>query len=178
MRNRAARDQQRLDAGQVSSPRELQQLQHEIETLGRRQSDLEDVELEFMERLDNVNRRLDELAGERESVLADREAAMGRRDAVVAEVGEEETLSGGTRTTLAGQIEPALVALYEKIRGQQGGVGAAELVARRCTGCRLELNRTELSRIAAAGPDEVLRCEECGRILVRTEESGVARQTS
>jgi predicted nucleic acid-binding Zn-ribbon protein len=173
VRQRSARDQRRLDAGQVSSPRELQQLQHEIETLGRRQSDLEDVELEIMERMEDVTGRLDELASRRSAVEGDREAAVARRDAALAEVDSEASLTATMRTTLGGQVDPALVALYEKIREQQGGVGAAALVQRRCAGCRLELNRTELGRIAAAAPDEVLRCEECRRILVRTEESGI-----
>ncbi len=65
------------------------------------------------------------------------------------------------------------MALYEKIRGQQAGIGAAELKQRRCTGCRLELNNVEIARLRSADDDEVLRCEECRRILVRTAESGL-----
>ena len=65
------------------------------------------------------------------------------------------------------------MALYEKLRGQKGGVGAAALRARRCGGCSLELNAADLGVIAKAPSDEVLRCEECNRILVRTSESGI-----
>ena len=66
-----------------------------------------------------------------------------------------------------------LVALYEKIRASSGGIGAAALRHRRCEGCRLELNQVDINRIRGAADDEVLRCEECRRILVRTAESGL-----
>ena len=70
-------------------------------------------------------------------------------------------------------VQALLVALYEKIREQQGGVGAAELRQRRCGGCRLELNNVEINELRDADPDEVMRCDECRRILVRTAESGL-----
>lgn len=173
VRQRSTRDQQRLDSGQVSSPRELEQLQHEIQTLGRRQSVLEDLELEVMERLEDVTGRLRVLEAERAGVEEQREAAVATRDVALADVESEEALHRTMRTTLAGQIAPELIALYEKIREKQGGMGAAALVHRRCSGCRMEMNVTERSRLAAAPPEEVLRCEECSRILVRTAESGL-----
>jgi hypothetical protein len=77
------------------------------------------------------------------------------------------------RATQVGSIDDALVTLYEKIRAQQGGIGAAELRQRRCGGCRLELNNVELGRLRDAAEDEVLRCEECRRILIRSAESGL-----
>lgn len=66
-----------------------------------------------------------------------------------------------------------LVTLYEKIRAGSGGMGAAELRQRRCGGCQLDINPVELQRLRSAPEDEVLRCEECRRILVRTAESGL-----
>jgi predicted nucleic acid-binding Zn-ribbon protein len=91
----------------------------------------------------------------------------------VAEIDAEvETLSA-QRATQASGLDGQLLALYEKIRAQQAGIGAAELRQRRCTGCRLELNNVEIGRLRSAEPDEVLRCEECRRILVRTAESGL-----
>ena len=173
VRRRAARDQQRLDSGQVSAPRELEQLQHEIATLGRRQSELEDVELEIMERLESAGERLGQLRAERSSVQEQRAAAAGRRDSALAEIDAEASMNATMRATLAGQIAGDLVALYDKIRAQQAGIGAAQLFRRQCTGCRLELNNIDLARFRDAAPTEVLRCEECGRILVRTPESGL-----
>jgi predicted nucleic acid-binding Zn-ribbon protein len=65
------------------------------------------------------------------------------------------------------------MALYARLRAQKGGVGAAALRARRCGGCSLELNAADLAVIAKAPSNEVIRCEECDRILVRTSESGI-----
>ena len=102
-----------------------------------------------------------------------RAAAAARRDDVVAAIDAEASSTATMRRTLAGQIAADLVALYDKIRAQQAGIGAAQLVRRQCTGCRLELNNIDLARFRDAAPTEVLRCEECGRILVRTPESGL-----
>jgi predicted nucleic acid-binding Zn-ribbon protein len=173
VRTRAVRDQQRLDAGQVSSPKELEGLQHEIATLGRRQSDLEDVVLEIMERLEAVQTRLSELTTQRDEARAETVELTARRDATTGEIDAEVGGLRAQRETQAAQLDPELTALYEKIRAQQAGIGAAELRQRRCTGCRLELNNVEIGRLRSAEEDEVLRCEECRRILVRTPESGL-----
>ena len=173
VRTRAARDQQRLDAGQVNSPKELEVLQHEIATLGRRQSDLEDGVLEVMERLEAVQTRLGELTSQRTEAQARATELSASRDTAVAEIDGEVAGLQTQRETQAGQLDAELVALYEKIRAQQAGIGAAELRQRRCTGCRLELNNVEIGRLRGAEEDEVLRCEECRRILVRTAESGL-----
>lgn len=173
VRARSARDQQRLDAGQVSSPKELESLQHEIATLGRRQSDLEDVVLDVMERLEGVQDRLAALTAQRDEAQARVTELTAARDTTVAEIDSEVTGLATQRATQAAQLDAELVSLYEKIRAQQGGIGAAELRQRRCSGCRLELNNVEIARLRAAEPDEVLRCEECRRILVRTPESGL-----
>jgi uncharacterized protein len=173
VRSRIARDRTRLDAGQVNSPRELENLQSEIESLLRRQSDLEDVELDVMERLESTQGRLKEAAGERATIVTDIQAVTARRDVVLAELAE---LSGKTADRRAAVVaeEPAdLIDLYERLRTQHGGVGAAALRRGQCQGCHLSLNTVDLNAIRAAAPDEVLRCEECRRILVRTDESGL-----
>ncbi|GAA1145649.1 zinc ribbon domain-containing protein [Ornithinicoccus hortensis] len=171
VRDRAARNQQRLDAG-VGSAKDLQALQHELESLARRQTTLEDEELEVMERAETLQQ---ELAGV-EQQLAAVEAEIGEvtttRDAAVAElVQERETVAQG-RDALVTDVGGDLVGLYDTIRAQRG-TGAAALAQRRCGGCQLELNSVELSRFRMAEEDEVLRCEECRRILVRTPESGL-----
>lgn len=173
VRARTIRDQKRLDAGQVSSPKELEGLQHEIATLGRRQNDLEDVVLDVMERLESAESRQRELTAQRgaaESRAAERTAS---RDTTTQAIDEEVATMRAQRDTQLGSLEPELATLYEKIRAQHGGMGAAELRQRRCSGCRLEVNTVEINRLRAAADDEVLRCEECRRILVRTAESGL-----
>jgi uncharacterized protein len=173
VRTRIDRDRQRLDAGQVSSPRDLENLQSEIASLARRQSDLEEVVLEIMERQEAAQDRREAAAAERAEIAAARESVAARRDAALAEMAEQAGKAADRRAAVASEEPPELLALYERMREQHGGVGAAALRAGRCEGCHLSLNTVDLNTIRAAAPDEVLRCEECRRILVRTPESGL-----
>jgi uncharacterized protein len=171
VRVRADKDRGRLDAG-TGPARELEALQHELATLTRRQSELEDAELELMEQREQSQGALDQVD---ERLGAGRDARTeteAKRDAALAEVDAEQQTRAGQRDPLAAELPADLVALYEKIR-ESSGLGAALLRAGRCGGCRLELSGSERSRFRTAEPDEVLRCEECGRILVRTAESGL-----
>ena len=169
VRSRIERDRARLDAGLVSSPKELENLQSEIGSLERRQSDLEEVVLEVMERLEDVSRRRTAVADEL-ATLADQEKEIAaRRDAALAEISEESGKASDRRAGIATEVPGDLLGLYDRLRAQHG-VGAAVLNRGRCEGCHLSLNTVDLGRIRAAPPDEVLRCEECRRILVRTDE--------
>ncbi len=172
VRARADRDQARLDAGQVSSPRELENLQSEISSLLRRQSDLEEVVLEVMERREDVQRRHAERTGERRGLAGQLAEVAARRDAALGDIGEQAGKATEQRTAVAAELPADLLALYDRRRAQHG-VGAAALRRGRCEGCHLSLNTVDLNRIRAAAPDEVVRCEECRRILVRTAESGL-----
>jgi predicted nucleic acid-binding Zn-ribbon protein len=173
VRSRMERDKQRLDSGQVGSPRELENLQSEIESLHRRQGELEDVELEVMEKREVVQGRLDELRQEREHTTVTLSDTEQRRDTTWAEIDAEADKTATQRAELGGSLPTDLVALYEKVRSGSAGVGAAALHRGRCEGCHLQLNTTDLNRIREADADEVLRCEECRRILVRTADSGL-----
>ena len=167
VRTRIERDRSRLDAGQVSSPRELENLQSEIGSLERRQSDLEEVVLEVMERLEGVTGRRTSLTAEQATLAGQLEEIAARRDAALAEIGEQTGKASDRRAGIAAEVPADLLGLYDRLRAQHG-VGAAALQNGRCEGCHLTLNTVDLSRIRAAPPDEVVRCEECRRILVRT----------
>ena len=173
VRTRIDRDRQRLEAGQVSSPRELENLQSEIQSLIRRQSDLEEIVLDVMERREGVQERREAALTERGEIAANREVVTARRDAALGEIGEQAGKAGDRRAAVASEEPEDLLDLYERMRVQHGGVGAAALRGGRCEGCHLSLNTVDLNSIRAADPDEVLRCEECRRILVRTPESGL-----
>jgi len=173
VRQRIVRDQQRMDAGAVSSAKELESLQHEIDSLHRRQTALEDSEIEVMERLEVVENRLASLVARSEQLAAASKETEERRDAALAEIDVEVRAVQADREGLAPTLPADLLALYDKLRAQFGGVGAAALRQKRCDGCRLELNATDIGRVRAAEEDEVLRCEECRRILVRTPEAGI-----
>lgn len=173
VRSRMERDQKRLDAGQVNSPKELENLQSEIESLHRRQSDLEDAELEVMEQRESIELRLKQLRSEQEELTASLADAEQKRDAAWSEIDAETEKSNAQRTELAATLPEDLLALYEKLRASSGGVGAAALHRGRCEGCHLQLNTTDLNHLRDAPDDDVVRCEECRRILVRTDESGL-----
>ncbi|MFF1961107.1 zinc ribbon domain-containing protein [Streptomyces sp. NPDC058220] len=173
VRQRAVRDQQRLDSGSVTSPKDLENLQREIVSLAKRQGDLEDVVLEVMERRESAQERVTELTERVSSVQSKTDDAVARRDAAFEEFDGETATVTKEREVIAGSVPADLLKLYEKLRGQQGGVGAARLFRRRCEGCQLELNITEVNDVRAASADTVLRCENCRRILVRTADSGL-----
>ena len=173
VRTRVARDQGLLDSGAVSSAKQLEDLQRELASLARRQSDLEDTELEIMEALETAQAAVLALEGERSGIEAAREAAVQRRDAVLAEAETDIAAAKAERAEVAGEMPADLLALYEKLRAQHGGVGAAKLFRGRCEGCHMELNPTDIGRIRESPSDAVVRCEECRRILVRASDSGL-----
>ena len=172
VRQRSDRDRARLESGK-GSPKELEGLQHEMETLARRQGVLEDLELEVMERLETAQAAAATAEARLAEVVGSVRAAEQRRDEALAAIAQEETAAKARRQAIAMDLDAALVATYDKLRAAKGGVGAAMLRARRCEGCRLELNTSDINALRAAAPDDVVRCEECGRILVRTAESGL-----
>lgn len=171
VRDRATRDQQRLDSG-VGTAKDLTAIQHELESLSRRQGELEEVELEVMERAEAIQSDVAELERGRAELTERLTALEAVRDERLAELEAEAAKVGGPRGSVVSEVGEDLVALYEKIRNTSG-TGAAALRQRRCGGCQLELNQVELRTIKDAPEDEVLRCEECRRILVRTPESGL-----
>ncbi|WP_437063259.1 zinc ribbon domain-containing protein [Streptomyces sp. enrichment culture] len=173
VRQRAGRDQQRLDSGAVTSPKDLENLQREITSLAKRQGDLEDVVLEVMERRESAQERVAELTERVGAVQGKIDDATARRDAAVEELDGEAASVTKEREVVAGAVPDDLLKLYDKLREQQGGVGAAKLYQRSCQGCRQELAITELNEIRSAAPDTVVRCENCRRILVRTADSGL-----
>jgi predicted nucleic acid-binding Zn-ribbon protein len=172
VRTRRTKEQQRIDAGQVSNPKDLERLQAELANIDRRIAVLEDEELEVMEQLEEATKaaagfdlqiaEIDARIQEVTATRAERGAEIERR--LAATIAEREPAVEG--------MPADLLALYDRLR-EQHGVGAAELRARQCGGCRLTVEPAELSRIRTANSDEVIRHEECGVIMVRTAESGL-----
>lgn len=170
---RRKRDQDRMDQGLITNPKDLERMQGELESLQRRITSLEDDELEVMARLEDAQGDLDALTGQ-VGELDDRLAALtATADQRTAELGSELEATEAQRVPAAEAVPDDLLALYERLRASKGGVGVGALRARQCGGCQLSLDPSELAAIRAAAPDEVIRHEECQRILVRTPESGL-----
>ena len=164
--SRITRDEARLNGGSAT-PKELEQLQHEVGTLGARRAELEEVELEIMMRVDAINERITTLKAEEAehaAVIADLEI---RKENTLTVIHNDLDAIAKDRAETVQGIEKALVDLYEKIRETTGGAGAAALSAGSCMGCNLSVNAVELKRMSELADDEVVRCEECRCILVR-----------
>jgi predicted nucleic acid-binding Zn-ribbon protein len=173
VRERLSRNQKRIADGTVPDPKALNSMIEEVEHLKKRIGDLEDAELEVMEALEEATATRDRRR-EKSAALAERERdLLARRDEQVAVIDAEIGERRVAREALVPQLPADLLSVYSKLAASHNGVGAAELVQRRCTGCRLEVNAADLRTFAAAPADDVLRCEECGRILVRTDQSGL-----
>jgi predicted nucleic acid-binding Zn-ribbon protein len=157
----------------VTSARDLENLTSEIASLHRRQGDLEEVVLEIMERREAADAKVAEAGAARDAAAAEIAELSERKAAAEKEIDAEIAASTSARAAVLRDIAPDLMALYEKLRDQFGGIGAAALTRGQCQGCHLALNTVDLNRIRAAAPDEIIRCEECRRILVRTKESGL-----
>lgn len=169
VRDRMARNEKRLASGEGTA-KDLQALQHETDTLARRQSVLEDAELEIMERAEALRTRLatfTTVAEQAEAKVAELKAEMA---AASKELDAERVEVQRKRDDMAPTFAADLLAEYDGIRARSG-VAAAALHGRRCLGCGLELNHSDLQRIRSTAPDTIVYCDECGRILVRTAES-------
>ena len=172
VRARSDKDSGRLTAG-TGPARELEALQHELTSLRRRQSELEDSELELMEQRETAQAAVDDVIGRLAAGRDELTKIEAERDAAFAEIAKDEEWKVNARKPLAADLPADLVTLYDKIRESSGGLGAALLRSGRCGGCRIELSGGERARVKAAAADDVVRCDECRRIMIRTEESGL-----
>ena len=173
VRERLSRNQVRIANGTVADPKALSSMVEEVSHLKKRISDLEDAELDVMEQLEAAVTDRETLRGRMAQVDNDLVETIAERDRQLAALDGEMGGLRAERAGLAPLIPPDLLTLYDRIGASHGGVGAAELRQRRCTGCQLEINAADLRAFSAAPEDEVLRCEECGRILIRTPQSGL-----
>ena len=167
VRERAQRNAARLDAG--PSAKDAEALTRDLAALARRQDELEETQLEVMERAEAARTREEDLRSRVEASAARRAELVAGRDAAAATVDVEGRAVLQRRAAAVIGLDAGLLAEYDAIR-RSSGRGAAALVGHQCQGCRSELSVTEMQRVRAAPPDEVLRCEECERILVRVPE--------
>ena len=170
---RRTRDRDRMDKGLITNPKDLERMQQELISLERRIGTLEDEEIEVMEQLEEAQRELADFTEQSQAAREKGAALVASRDAKTAEIEAELATISADRGPAAEGLPADLVTLYDKLRASKDGVGAAALRARECGGCRLSLDAGELASIKAAPEDDVIRCAECQRILVRTPESGL-----
>jgi predicted nucleic acid-binding Zn-ribbon protein len=163
---RIQRDEARLNSG-TGTPKELEQTQHELVTLGQRRAELEEAELTIMVQVEGITNRINELTAE-EAKLAEEIADLEikKENALTIIINERTTVSE-KRAAIAAPIAQDLKDLYAKLAADNNGNGAALLVGNECKGCHLTINTTEVQRISTLPAEEVVRCEQCRCILVR-----------
>ncbi|BBX08589.1 zinc ribbon domain-containing protein [Mycolicibacterium aichiense] len=165
VRQREDRDRKLLDSGTVN-PKQLEELQHELDTLERRQASLEDSLLEVMERREQLAAEQSDEQAKGGGLQANLTTAGHNRDEALSDIERMRGQRQAQRDAIVAGLDPGLATLYERQR-TTSGVGAARLLGRRCGACRIELDRGELARISAAPEDEVIRCPECQAVLLR-----------
>jgi len=166
VRARSKRDSDRLAAG-TAQAKDLENMQHEIVSLARRQATLEDEALELMESREQADASMATIDRDLAAAKAELEAAEQRRDVAFTDIDDELRRVMAERKSLVDGMPAPLVALYEQIRAR-GRVAAAALNGSRCEACRMDLDRSALADIWAAGVEDVVRCTECGAILIRS----------
>ena len=163
---RIEKDEKRMASG-TASPKELEQMQHELASLNKRRSELEEIELEVMVRVDGIDDRIKSLSAERDQFKLKMAELDAQKTKELTDIAEAVLSANSQRADIAVKISTEVVELYEKIKKTGDGIGAARLIEGKCDGCHLSINAVELSKIKATPIDEVVRCEECRRILVR-----------
>ncbi|TSD46616.1 hypothetical protein FFI94_010910 [Rhodococcus sp. KBS0724] len=171
VRQREDKDRTLLQSGNVAA-KQLTELEHELGSLVRRQGLLEDELLEVMEQREALQADYDHAGAQLSQAEEELVDAKRRRDDAVADLNKAQERCVADRERLVVEFPADFLAVYEKQR-TLGGPGAALLQARRCGACRIEIDRGEISRIAGTASDVVVRCPECGAIMVRTKESGL-----
>ena len=163
---RIAKDQQVIDSGHASA-KDLQNLLGELESLRKRKEELEEVELKIMVRIDDALSMRRHHESERDRFKTEVERLTSERDVALAKISSERDQVSSEREAIAMTLTKDLIDLYNKVKESNGGIGAARLKDGTCDGCHLTINTVELGRIKSLPDDEVVRCEECRRILVR-----------
>lgn len=157
----------RLYSGTVTAHKDLEAIQHELETLERRQRTLEDDVLEVMESAEPLKKAIADYDTKLEDAEARRTQAEESLAASQAEIaGLIETEQAERAESIEGVAE-SLLAQYETARARAGGVGVSRLVDKTCEGCHLQLPAVEIDRIRKLAIDDLAHCD-CGRILVRS----------
>lgn len=163
--DRAKADEVRLYSGEITSPRELQALQGEIEQLRGRRATLEDEELAIMEKRDALDHEVNDLVARRAALVAEARDVAVRLAAAEAEIDAEIRRETEERDAAAAAVAPNVLTRYERAREATGTDGAARLVGVTCEGCHLTIPTTEAEAIRR-DPARLATCDNCGRILV------------
>jgi predicted nucleic acid-binding Zn-ribbon protein len=162
---RVQKDKERL-ASIETSAKDLTQIQHEIGTLDSKQKELEEVQIEFLEiveDLEHKKRGLQEILEQVKTEISELNIAI---KADFEKANKEIATFSTERQTVISKVEKDLLDLYEKIRSEHG-TGAGLFGHGACNSCQIQISPSEINNINSTDPEEVIRCENCRCILVR-----------
>ena len=165
--DKATSENKRLYSGTVTSPRELQAIHEEIESLKRRQRELEDHALDLMVQIEPLDATISDSERQQRERDAEVEAVNDQLTIAEAEIDAELGTIAEKRAAIAAELEPEVVAQYDSLRKNFGGVAVARLEQGSCRGCHIKLSSVEFDRVKHLPVDAVVHCEHCGRILIR-----------
>ena len=160
---RISRDTNALNT--TTSTKDAAGLQHELQTLSKRKSDLEDIQLELLEGVENQREIVESLTGTRQRLAEELSAAQA---ALVEEISNLQREVDSGQLELAGLIESIpseLWGLYET--KSRRGVAIGRLVKLTCSACNMGLTSAAHREISASAADQLVTCSECGAILLR-----------
>jgi len=164
--DKATEVESRMYSGEVSSPKELQAMQADVEQLRRHQRTIENRELELMEAREPLELTLAELEEQRRGLGAEVERLQSELAHAEADIISEMKSERATRDGIAAGIDPALVKEYDRCRAQAKGAGVARLLGTTCQGCHLSIPAIEAEQIKRSGGIPLAHCDNCGAILV------------
>ncbi|WP_347342490.1 zinc ribbon domain-containing protein, partial [Frigoribacterium faeni] len=167
---RVVRDEQRIASS--SSSKDVAALEGELAALAKRRSDLEDLQLEVMERVESLGAVAAVTRGELDQLDTRRIDAETGRDAKLAELEADRAEVVANRETIAATVPADLLALYERQRDRYG-VGASLLRGGVSSASGVALTGSDLAAVRAAAEDDVVLCPDSNAVLVRTYESGL-----
>src|SRR5687768_15725945 len=165
--DKATSENKRLYSGTVTSPRELQSIHEEIESLKRRQRELEDHALDLMVQIEPLDATISGSERQQRERDAEVEAVNDQLTIAEAEIDAELGTIAEKRAAIAAELESEVVAQYDSLRTNFGGVAVARLEQGSCRGCHIKLSSVEFDRVKHLPVDAVVHCEHCGRILIR-----------
>jgi hypothetical protein len=164
---KAAHVEKQLYDGSMTSPKEAQALQADLESLKRRQSSLEDDVLELMEQVEPLDEQLSKASEVIDALASKRATVLDSLRVAEAAVDGELASTTAARQSLVDAVPPALIAEYERLRGGPGGVGVARLQGATCMACHISLAAAEVDVMKKLPADDLAYCPDCGRLLVR-----------
>lgn len=160
---RIAKDVQRLNT--TNNPKDAQGIQSELESLKRRKSDLEDIELAILEQKEEASAAFATVAADKQSIDDELSAGEAKNETEIMKLRSGLDLISNDRAQQATRLSAELIELYDKKAAR--GIPVARLVGRECGACRISLGATAFNDVESLSRDEIATCPECQAILIR-----------